>query len=110
MHTRVRYTGFRDCPSTKPAVVMMMGAWEDGYRTGYNDAINQSRNLIPEPMRMRPMQTPQKKKRVGKKDPKMARALRKANAKARKKNGSFKKGYDQARVMREAHKIRRQEA
>jgi len=37
----------------------------------------------------------------------MGPALKKANAKARKKNGSFKKGYDQARVMREAHKIRR---
>jgi len=47
------------------------------------------------------------KKRVGKKDPKMARALKKANAQARKKDGSFRKGYDQARVMRLAHKIRR---
>jgi len=37
----------------------------------------------------------------------MAKALRQANAKARKKNGSFKKGYDQARVMRMAHQIRR---
>lgn len=37
----------------------------------------------------------------------MAAALKKANAKARKKNGSFKKGYDQARVMRMAHQIRR---
>ena len=34
-----------------------------------------------------------KKKRVGKKDPKMARALRKANAMGRKKNGGFKKGW-----------------
>lgn len=37
----------------------------------------------------------------------MARALKKANEKARKKNGSFKKGWTQARVMKEAHKIRR---
>jgi hypothetical protein len=37
----------------------------------------------------------------------MASALKKANAKARKKNGSFKKGWSQARVMKEAHRIRR---
>ncbi len=37
----------------------------------------------------------------------MAAALKKANAKARKKNGSFKKGWSQARVMKEAHRIRR---
>ena len=37
----------------------------------------------------------------------MSRYLKEANAKARKKNGSFKKGYDQARVMRMAHQMRR---
>ena len=47
------------------------------------------------------------RKRAGKAVKGMAAALKKANAKARKKNGSFKKGYDQARVMRMAHKIRR---
>ena len=48
-----------------------------------------------------------KKKRVGKKDPKMARALRKANALGRKKSGGFKKGYSQARIMKKAHQLRR---
>ena len=48
-----------------------------------------------------------KKKRVGKKDPKMARALRKANAMGRKKNGGFKKGWSQGRIMSTAHKLRR---
>jgi hypothetical protein len=47
------------------------------------------------------------RKRAGKAVKGMAAALRKANKMARKKNGSFKKGYDQARVMRMAHKIRR---
>ena len=47
------------------------------------------------------------RKRAGKAVKGMAAALRKANKIARKKNGSFKKGYDQARVMRMAHKIRR---
>jgi len=46
-------------------------------------------------------------KRKGKADPKMARALKKANAIGRKKNGGFKKGYTQAKIMRKAHQLRR---
>ena len=46
-------------------------------------------------------------KRKGKKDPKMARALRKANAMGRKKNGGYKKGYSQAKIMKKAHQLRR---
>lgn len=42
-------------------------------------------------------------KRKGTPNPKLAKALKEANAKARKKNGEFRKGYDQARVMRMAH-------
>lgn len=37
----------------------------------------------------------------------MGAALREANKRARKKNGEFRKGYDQRRVMKMAHKIRR---
>jgi hypothetical protein len=48
-----------------------------------------------------------KRKRVGKKDPKMARALKKANELGRKKSGGFKKGYSQARIMKKAHQLRR---
>ena len=47
------------------------------------------------------------RRKAGKAAKGMASALKKANAKARKKDGSFRKGYDQARVMRMAHKIRR---
>lgn len=36
---------------------------------------------------------------------KMSRHLKAANGKARKKNGQFKKGWDQARVMKEAHRL-----
>lgn len=43
------------------------------------------------------------KKRQGKPNPKLARALKEANKKARKKDGSFKKGYSQSRVMKMAH-------
>jgi len=46
-------------------------------------------------------------KRKGKKDPKMARALRKANSLGRKKNGGYKKGWTQGKIMRKAHQLRR---
>jgi hypothetical protein len=36
-----------------------------------------------------------------------ASALREANKKARKKNGQFRAGWDQARLMRYAHKLRK---
>ncbi len=47
------------------------------------------------------------KKRVGKKDPKMARALRKANSMGRKKSGGYKKGWSQGKIMSKAHQLRR---
>jgi hypothetical protein len=37
----------------------------------------------------------------------MSSALKKANKMARKKNGDFKKGWNQKRVMQTAHRIRR---
>ena len=47
------------------------------------------------------------KKRSGKKDPKMARALKKANARGKKKNGGFKKGGSQSKIMKKAHQLKR---
>ena len=46
-------------------------------------------------------------KKVGKKDPKMARALKKANEMGRKKSGGFKKGWSQGKIMSKAHQLRR---
>ena len=48
-----------------------------------------------------------KSRRKGRTAPGMAAALREANKRARKKNGDFRKGYNQRRVMQMAHKIRR---
>jgi hypothetical protein len=48
-----------------------------------------------------------KPKRKGKKDPKMAKALKEANRRGRTKSGKLRKGYTQARIMKMAHKIRR---
>ena len=50
---------------------------------------------------------PAKPKRVGKKDPKMARALKKANSIGRTKAGKLRKGYTQAKIMKKAHQLRR---
>ncbi len=47
------------------------------------------------------------KKRTGVALKGMASALKKANSMARKKNGDFKKGWSQAKVMKKAHQIRR---
>ena len=50
-----------------------------------------------------PRATVSKPKKKGKPNPKLARALKAANKTARKKDGSFRKGYTQARVMSMAH-------
>ena len=44
-----------------------------------------------------------KPKKKGTPNPKLSKALKAASKKARKKDGSFRKGYDQARVMSMAH-------
>lgn len=47
-----------------------------------------------------------RKKTAG--DRKMKKALEQANAKARKKNGELRKGWNQSRIMKTAHKLKRQ--
>ena len=49
----------------------------------------------------------EKRKRKGKPDPKMARALKKANAWGRTKSGKMRKGVTQAKIMKKAHALRR---
>jgi hypothetical protein len=48
-----------------------------------------------------------KPKRKGKPDPKMSRALKKANEWGRTKSGKLRKGVSQGDIMRKAHKLRR---
>lgn len=48
-----------------------------------------------------------KPKRNGRKDPKMAKALKEANRRGRTKAGKLRKGYTQGRIMKMAHKLRR---
>jgi hypothetical protein len=55
----------------------------------------------------RPTKRAIKASRSGKKDPKMARALKKANAWGRTKSGKMRKGVTQAKIMKKAHALRR---
>ena len=87
-----------------------MGAWEDGFAAGYRYGLNQGGRTDTSPpldvAKQRVIRSPTRK-RVGKKDPKMARALKKANAMGRKKSGGFKKGWSQGKIMKKAHQLRR---
>jgi len=58
-----------------------------------------------------PPEVSSKKKRRSRKksssDKKMSKALKEATAKAKKKNGDFKKGWDQSKLMTYAHKLKK---
>jgi len=73
-------------------IMRIIGEQGPGIVAGVREAKKQGKKLL---------------KRKGKPDPKMARALKKANQLGRKKNGGFKKGYSQAKIMKKAHQIRR---
>ena len=51
-----------------------------------------------------PINTKRTRKKT-KMDRTMSKCLKMANSKARKKNGSMKKGWSQARIMKEAHRL-----
>ena len=87
-----------------------MGVFEDAFAAGYAAGMRHASEGLRsdvQPIARRGAERRAKAKRVGKKDPKMARALRKANQLGRKKSGGFKKGYSQARIMKKAHALRR---
>ena len=109
MHPRDRNTGIFYRPSTKPAVGGLVPEVRMTVEE-YLDLLERTASNVKrvgKAARTIQKETRPARKRAGKAVKGMAAALRKANKIARKKNGSFKKGYDQARVMRMAHKIRR---
>ena len=53
--------------------------------------------------------TGRKAAKKAKKANKLGKYLKQANAKGRKKNGDYKKGYDQARIMKEAWRLKRKD-
>ena len=87
-----------------------MGVFEDAFAAGYAAGMRHASEGLRSdvlPIARRGAQKRAKAKRVGKKDPKMARALRKANQIGRTKAGKLRKGYTQARIMKKAHQLRR---
>ena len=114
MHSRDCYTGLFDRSSPKPAVggfvaaevrmsveeyleiMRIIGEQGPGIVQGVREVRKQGRKL-----------TRSVKKRTGKKDPKMARALKKANSMMRTKSGKLRKGATQAKIMKKAHQLRR---
>lgn len=52
-----------------------------------------------------PIAEPQPKKRKRRKNPKLAKAVRQANAQLRTKSGKLRKGKTQADIMRLAHRL-----
>jgi len=76
-------------------------AWSAGYDAGLAAARRDIGRDFGKPTRV-----PSRPKRR-KKDPKMARALEEANKKGRTAKGKFRKGWDQSRIMKLAHKLKR---
>ena len=109
MHSRDCYPSILDRTSSKPTV----GGLVPEVRMTVEEYLDLLERTATNVKRVgRAARTIQKetrpaRRKAGKAVKGMAAALKKANAKARKKNGSFKKGYDQARVMRMAHQMRR---
>ena len=114
MHSRDCYTGLFDRSSPISAVggfvaaevrmsveeyleiMRIIGEQGPGIVQGVREVRKQGRKL-----------TRSVKKRTGKKDPKMARALKKANSMMRTKSGKLRKGATQAKIMKKAHQLRR---
>lgn len=110
MHSRVCYTGKRNRLGTIPAVGGILAAEVRMSVEEYLQLIEATaKNVkrVGKASRTIARETKPVRRKAGRAAKGMAKALKQANAKARKKNGSFKKGYDQARVMRMAHQIRR---
>ena len=82
-------------PVLKPAAANVAPTVVENLALEVAKILSQTGNpTIPKPKRKR-------------KDPKMSKALKKANDRFRKKNGSRRAGATQAKIMQYAHKLRR---
>ena len=72
-----------------------------------NIAIGQLTGKTRIPSLEKARKAPGSRRKPGRKDPKMARALKKANAWGRTKSGKMRKGVTQAKIMKKAHALRR---
>ena len=117
MHPRNRDTGIFNRPSTKPTV----GAFVPDVRMSVEEylALVEAAQVSVGTRALTPVVGRKAGRRVAKAGARtqrrasgtalkgMSAALKKANKMARKKNGDFKKGWNQKKVMKTAHRIRR---
>tara|TARA_Y100000401_G_C8321873_1_gene225814 strand:- start:572 stop:850 length:279 start_codon:yes stop_codon:yes gene_type:complete len=80
-----------------------------GFAAGYLQGSQATRISIDRGTDVPPTQrkSSKKPKRKGKSDPKMSRALKKANEWGRTKSGKLRKGVSQGDIMSKAHQLRR---
>jgi hypothetical protein len=76
--------------------------WERGYSAGYRAA---HRTDVRDITSDRGESAPKRRRTRGK-DPKLSKAMKEAHKKAKTKNGKFRKGWDQSRMLKYAHKIK----
>jgi hypothetical protein len=83
--------------------------YHTGYRDGYAAAVRSYEEMAGSRWGGGKPSPPSKKtpRKPRKKDPKMSRALKEANAKGRTSKGALRKGWDQGRIMRLAHKLKK---
>jgi len=95
-----------------------VGAYEDGFSAGFTAGVRYANDTISNfGMMASPDTKPQgaliratkdvRVKRKGTPDPKMSKALKKANQIGRTRSGKLRKGYTQAKIMKKAHQLRR---
>jgi uncharacterized protein YyaL (SSP411 family) len=106
MHHRDCHTGKRNRTRTVTTIGVFVAPEVRMTIEEYEEMVSAIRGGLAVARKTRPRKA-KTTKRAGKKDPKMARALKKANAMMRTKSGKLRKGKSQADVMRKAHQLRR---
>jgi hypothetical protein len=88
-----------------------MGAWEDGFSAGWDKAMEAASKfgplfIDPEARRSRskPSFRDRPRRTASAYSKRLGTALRRIRKKAIKKDGDFRKGWDNAKIMRLAHK------
>jgi len=82
-----------------------MGAWEDGFAAGYREGISHTHTSVGAARRAAP-KARSAPKRKGKPNPRLSRAMKKAYKKSHLKSGKFRKGWNQSKMLKYAHKIK----
>ena len=85
-----------------------MGAWEDGFAAGYERGLWQgSAGRKPTKGSTKSARSSAKNPARRKKNPALSRAMKKAYKRSHTKSGKFRKGWNQSRMLKYAHKIKK---